>query len=72
MEHCCELLQEAVDGEAIVHGPKNEMGGRLLNEIDSEYAVRSPDDRPNIYPINYCPFCGRAISRSVWNAEKKK
>ena len=72
MEHCCDMLQDAVEGEAIVQAPKNEMGGRLLNEIDSEYAVRSADDRPNVYPINYCPFCGRAISRSVWNAEKKK
>jgi len=48
------------------------MSGRILNEVDSDYAVRSPDDRPNLYLLNYCPFCGRAISRSVWNAEKKK
>jgi len=48
------------------------MSGRILNDVDSDYAVRSPDDRPNLYLLNYCPFCGRAISRSVWNAEKKK
>lgn len=72
IEHCCELLQQAVDGEAIVNRPKNQMEGRILNELDSDYAVRSPDDRPNVYPINFCPFCGRAISRTIWNAEKKK
>jgi hypothetical protein len=71
-EHCCTMLLEAVEGEAIVNAPKTRMEGRILNEVDSDYAVRSPDERPNVYPINFCPFCGRAISRSVWNAEKKK
>lgn len=72
MEHCCETLVEAVDREAILYGPPHLMGGRILNEVDSDYAVRSGDERPNLYLLNYCPFCGRAISRSVWNAEKKK
>ncbi len=72
IEHCCEMLRDAVDGDAILNQPKLEMRGRLLNEIDSDYAVRSPEDRPNLYCINFCPFCGRAISRTVWNAEKKK
>jgi hypothetical protein len=22
--------------------------------------------------INYCPFCGRVLSRGLWNLEKKK
>ena len=48
------------------------MEGRILNEIDSDYALRSPDERPRLYPINFCPFCGRAVSRTIWNAEKKK
>jgi len=72
IEHCCEQLLEAVEGGGILNQPKLQMHGRLLNEIDSDYAVRSPEDRPNLYPINFCPFCGRAISRTVWNAEKKK
>jgi hypothetical protein len=71
-EHCCEELQEAVDNEAILHAPKQRMFGRILNEVDSDYAVRSPEERPSLYLINFCPFCGRAISRTVWNAEKKK
>jgi hypothetical protein len=71
-EHCCEMLLEAVDRDAILHGPRHLMAGRILNEVDSDYAVRSPEERPNLFMLNYCPFCGRAISRSVWNAEKKK
>jgi hypothetical protein len=56
----------------VLNQPKLTMRGRLLNEIDSDYAVQSPEDRPNLYPMNFCPFCGRAISRTIWNAEKKK
>jgi hypothetical protein len=71
-EHCCQMLQDAVENDAIVHAPKQRMSGRILNEIDSDYAVRSPEDRPSLFLMNFCPFCGRAISRTVWNAEKKK
>jgi hypothetical protein len=38
IEHCCEQLLEAVDGDAIVNQPKLQMRGRILNEIDSDYA----------------------------------
>ena len=72
IEHCCQQLQDAVDNDAILSAPKQRMHGRILNEVDSDYAVRSPEERPNLFCINFCPFCGRAISRSVWNAEKKK
>jgi hypothetical protein len=65
-------LNEAVENDAVLNEPKQQMRGRILNEIDSDYAVRSPEDRPHLYPINFCPFCGRAISRTIWNAEKKK
>ena len=71
-EHCCQMLLDAVDGDAIINLPRNQMRGRILNEVDSDYAVGSPEDRPNLFLLNFCPFCGRAISRSVWNAEKKK
>jgi hypothetical protein len=72
IEHCCDELQNAVDAGAIVSAPRSQMFGRILNEVDSDYAVRSPEDRPNLFLMNFCPFCGRAISRTVWNAEKKK
>ncbi len=66
------MLGEAVDNDALLHAPKQRMEGRILNEIDSDYALRSPAERPSLYPINFCPFCGRAVSRTIWNAEKKK
>ena len=72
IEHCCDLLQNAVDNDAVLNAPLLQMNGRILNEIDSDYAVRSPEDRPSLFPINFCPFCGRAVSRTIWNAEKKK
>ncbi len=71
-EHCCDDLQQAVDNGAVLHAPRQQMHGRILNEVDSDYAVGSPEERPNLYLMNFCPFCGRAISRTVWNAEKKK
>ena len=61
-----------VEAEAIVYAPRQHMHGRILNEVDSDYAVGSPEERRSLYLINFCPFCGRAISRTVWNAEKKK
>ncbi len=72
IEHCCETLKDAVEHDAILNEPRTQMRGRILNEVDSDYAVRSPEDRPNLFLMNFCPFCGRAISRTVWNAEKKR
>ena len=47
--------------------------GRILNEIDSEYFIRSEGGRGyNYFGINYCPFCGRPLSHGLWVAEKKK
>ena len=66
------MLQDAVDNGVIVNLPRNQMDGRILNDVDADYAVRSPDERPNLYLLNFCPFCGRVISRTVWNAGKKK
>ena len=64
-EHCCDMLRAAVDGDAILSQPMFQMHGRILNEINSDYAVRSPEERPNLFPINFCPFCGRAVSRTA-------
>ena len=30
------------------------------------------DDRHQFVGVNYCPFCGRVLSRELWNLEKKK
>ena len=46
--------------------------GRILNEIDTEYFLAFGDERFSYVGVNYCPFCGRVLSRGLWNLEKKK
>lgn len=72
--NCCEALGEAVDRGAMYVGSKTRIDdGRILNEIDTEYFIRSSGGRGyDYFGINYCPFCGRALSNSLWAAEKKK
>lgn len=71
---CCRELQQALDLDFMAQGDFHELpDGRLLNEIASEYFLRNAEDgRPSYLAVNYCPFCGRAISRGLWAAEKKK
>ncbi len=72
---CCEELGQAHDEQMMVHAPITQLrDGRVLNEIDSEYFLRgdSSSGRAKYLAVNYCPFCGRAISRGLWNQEKKK
>ncbi|HEV3278861.1 MAG TPA: hypothetical protein VG860_18750 [Terriglobia bacterium] len=67
-------MSEAADRGAMVVGPKHRIDdGRIVNEIDTEYFIRSASSRGyDYFGINYCPFCGRALSNSLWAAEKKK
>jgi hypothetical protein len=46
--------------------------GRFLTEIDTEYFFVFGEDRPSYVGMNFCPFCGRVLSRGLWNQEKKK
>ncbi|MBX5496096.1 MAG: hypothetical protein IRZ15_12245 [Bryobacteraceae bacterium] len=46
--------------------------GRILTEIDTDYFLVFGEERPSYVGLNYCPFCGRALSRGLWNLEKKK
>lgn len=71
---CCDLLDDALERTAVVKTAKHQINdGRILNEIHSEFFVRGgPEGRYDYLGINYCPFCGRAISLGLWAAEKKK
>jgi len=72
---CCEELAQAMEREVIAETEKHLIrDGRILNEIDSTYFLRSGDEsgRFSYFALNYCPFCGRALSRGLWIAEKKK
>ena len=71
---CCEQLDDALERAAVIHAPKQRIDdGRILNDIYTEFFVRGgPEGRYDYLGINYCPFCGRAISLGLWAAEKKK
>ncbi len=47
-------------------------GGRIINDIDSDYFLAFGERPVSYVGINYCPFCGRVVSRELWNREKKK
>ena len=71
---CCPQLDEALERAAVVNTPKHRIDdGRILNDIYTEFFVRGgPEGGYDYLGINYCPFCGRAISLGLWAAEKKK
>jgi hypothetical protein len=70
---CCDELQSLVDSEMVRIHPKHLLtGGRIVNDIDTDYFFIFNPDRPSFVGMNYCPFCGRALSRGLWNLEKKK
>ena len=70
---CCEELQNLMDRDLARHAqPWQLSNGRLLTEIDTEYFFVFGEERPSYVGINYCPFCGRVLSRGLWNQEKKK
>jgi len=71
---CCDMLAEAIDRGAFCYGAKQRIDdGRIVNDLNTEYYIRVPASRGYDYiGINYCPFCGRALSLGLWQAEKKK
>ena len=70
---CCEELAKMVDLELVRNEPAHRLpNGRILTEIDTEYWLVFGEGRPRYAGLNYCPFCGRALSRELWNREKKK
>jgi hypothetical protein len=70
---CCGEMERLMDREqARCAQPHQLSNGTIVTEIDTEYFLVFGDDRHQYVGINYCPFCGRALSRQLWNAEKKK
>jgi hypothetical protein len=70
---CCADLDKLMDLELARHAqPYQLTNGRILTEIDTEYYFVFGEERHSFVGINYCPFCGRALSRGLWNLEKKK
>jgi len=70
---CCQDLDRLLDLEMVRNAPVHKLpGGRILNEIDTEFFLVFGEERPSYVGLNYCPFCGRVLSRGLWNLEKKK
>jgi len=71
---CCEEFGDLVEREMAVVSPKHLLrAGRIMNEADTEYFLTFGEEgRRSYVGIHYCPFCGRVVSRELWNREKKK
>jgi hypothetical protein len=52
--------------------PHQLTNGTIITEIDTEYFLVFGEERHRFVGMHYCPFCGRALSREMWNREKKK
>lgn len=70
---CCSDFDKLMDLELARHAqPYQLTNGRIITEIDTEYYFVFGEERHNYVGINYCPFCGRVLSRGLWNLEKKR
>ncbi len=71
--YCCDEMDAMVDRELIRYGPLSSLSnGRIVTEINTDYHLHFGEERPTYAGIHYCPWCGRALSRDLWNREKKK
>jgi len=70
---CCDEFERLLDREMARRAQPHELtNGRILTEIDTEYYLVFGEERFSFVGVNYCPFCGRVLSRGLWNLEKKK
>jgi hypothetical protein len=62
-----------MDRDLALHAPPHQLrNGTIITEIDTEYFLVFGDEHRQFVGLNYCPFCGRVLSRELWNLEKKK
>jgi hypothetical protein len=52
--------------------PHRLSNGTIITEIDTEWFLVFGSERRQFAGMHYCPFCGRVLSRELWNLEKKK
>ena len=70
---CCPELERLMEREMACHSqPSRLENGTILTDIDTEYFLIFGDERHRYVGMHYCPFCGRVLSRELWNLEKKK
>ena len=70
---CCNQFDRLMDRDLAIHAqPQQLTNGTIVTDIDTEYFLVFGEERRQFAGVNYCPFCGRALSRQLWNQEKKK
>ena len=70
---CCVELERLMEREMACHAQATRLeNGTLLTDIDTEYFLVFGEERRRYVGMHYCPFCGRVLSRELWNLEKKK
>jgi hypothetical protein len=70
---CCDGLAALQDRDFLRVGlPHTLPNGRFVTEIDTEFFLVFGQERPSYVGLQYCPFCGRIVSRELWNREKRK
>ena len=70
---CCAQFDKLLARGLARHAqPYHLNNGIIITEIDTEYFFVFGDDRHLFVGLNYCPFCGKILSRELWNLEKKK
>jgi len=70
---CCTEMERLMDRELACHAQASRLeNGTILTEIDTEYFLVFGEERRRFVGMHYCPFCGRVLSRELWNLEKKK
>jgi hypothetical protein len=70
---CCPDFEDLCDRGLARNAPLGSLtNGRILTEFDTDYFLVFGEERPSFVGLHYCPFCGRTLSRDLWNREKKK
>jgi len=70
---CCSEFDRLLDRDLARYAQPQQLShGTIVNEIDTEYFLVFGEQRHQFVGLNYCPFCGRVLSRGLWNLEKKK
>jgi nitrite reductase/ring-hydroxylating ferredoxin subunit len=70
---CCDQMELLMDRDLARQAQPHQLtNGAIITEIDTEFFLVFGDERHQFVGMNYCPFCGRVISRGLWNQEKKK
>ncbi|HXK04370.1 MAG TPA: hypothetical protein VMS37_18345 [Verrucomicrobiae bacterium] len=71
--NCCAGMDRLMDRGLARHAAPHQLSnGTIITDIDTEFFFVFGEERHQFVGMHYCPFCGRVLSRELWNLEKKK